>query len=117
MVYFEPLAGEGGNNAIVGKPGFAIADENGNFTISTYGTEDGAVIGKHRVRVDKPVSDKLPPNWDCPCVLSANVDAMQVDVEEGENNFTVTLRKESRRFQSEPDDDEDEEEGDLEVDF
>jgi hypothetical protein len=50
FVYFEPL-GDGGNSAIVGKGAFVRADDQGRFVLSTYGSCDGAVVGKHRVRV------------------------------------------------------------------
>src|SRR5688572_1844660 len=52
MVFFEPL--ESGKSAIVGRSAFAIADEEGKFVLSSYGKNDGAVIGKHRVRVGLP---------------------------------------------------------------
>ena len=52
MVFFEPL--QEGKSALVGKQGIAFAEEDGTFVISTYGTGDGAVVGKHRVRVGPP---------------------------------------------------------------
>lgn len=97
MVYFEPLQNPNSQTADVGKPGFDIADENGHFVLSTYGTEDGAVIGKHRVRVDPPSGSKVPPGWSCPCEMNSNVDVTQVDVVEGENTFEVVLKKKSGR--------------------
>lgn len=91
QVYFEPLAQ--GDSAVSGKPGFAIADEAGKFTIGTYEADDGAVIGKHRVRVDPPVPGKNPPDWSCNCEMNSNVDVMQVDIVDGENQFDVVLKK------------------------
>ena len=52
IVFFEPL--QSGDSALAGKQGIARAKEDGTFVISTYGTEDGAVVGKHRVRVARP---------------------------------------------------------------
>ena len=49
QVYFEPLVT--GKSAKVGKQGFAFSDADGTFKLSTYGNNDGAVVGKHRVRV------------------------------------------------------------------
>lgn len=100
MVYFEPLQNPNSTTADVGKPGFDIADENGHFVLSTYGTEDGAVVGKHRVRVDPPNSSRVPPGWSCPCEMNSNVDVTQVDVTEGENSFEIALKKQTKRSKS-----------------
>jgi hypothetical protein len=48
-VMFAPIAE--GQNAKAGKPGFGALGPDGSFVISTYGVEDGAVIGKHWVSV------------------------------------------------------------------
>lgn len=92
MVYFEPIAA--GKNAMVGKPGFSRADADGKFTLSTYGDGDGAVVGEHRVRVDTPPTG-IPDG--CDCQFSDSVDVMQVEVKEGDNEFTVDLPKAKRR--------------------
>ena len=107
MVYFEPL--QSGESAIVGKPGFAVADANGAFTLGTYDTTDGAVVGKHRVRVDPPAPGKNPDGWSCPCEMNSNVDVMQVDVVDGDNNFEVVLKKAKGRRAGSMTDDEREE--------
>src|SRR5436190_23230991 len=52
MVFFEPM--QTGKSGLVGKQGFARADANGTFFVSTYGEKDGAVIAHHRVRVGLP---------------------------------------------------------------
>ncbi|GIX00875.1 MAG: hypothetical protein KatS3mg111_4207 [Pirellulaceae bacterium] len=109
MVYFEPL--RTGKSALVGKPAFAMADENGNFVLGTYSLDDGAVIGRHRVRVDPPPPGKNSPGWTCPCEMDSNKDVMQVEVIDGENNFVIELPKASRRSRRSFDD-EDEGEGD-----
>ena len=91
-VFFEPL--ETGKSAIVGKQGLATADAEGKFVISTYGENDGAVIGKHRVRVDRPFDPDEKPPFKCPCVLNAEVNVMEVEVKKGETNeFEVVLKK------------------------
>lgn len=95
MVFFEPLAD--GKSAMVGKQGIGIADESGKFVISTYGDRDGAVVGKHRVRVGPPNAD-LHPGVQCPCVLNSEVDIMEVDVKKGEKNeFELTLKKKAAK--------------------
>ncbi|MFN3189467.1 MAG: hypothetical protein ACE361_03005 [Aureliella sp.] len=95
MVFFEPIAE--GTDAVVGKPGFSRADEDGKFTLSTYGDGDGAVVAKHRVRVDTPPTG-IPDG--CDCQFSDSIDVMQVDVVDGPNEFTIDLpkaKKQSRR--------------------
>jgi hypothetical protein len=91
IVFFEPL--QTGESALAGKQGTARAKEDGTFVISTYGTEDGAVVGKHRVRVAPPDVDEYP-QFSCPCSLNSEVDVMEVEVKAGEDNkFEVKLVK------------------------
>jgi hypothetical protein len=94
MVFFEPL--ETGKSALVGKAGFAIAKEDGTFQLSTYGTNDGAVIGHHRVRVGPPHREDFP-NYKCDCYLNAEVDLQEVDVVKGKNEFELVLKKKTGR--------------------
>jgi hypothetical protein len=88
-VYFEPLQGTGPDSSmIVGKQGFAFTDNDGKFQISTYfpGQNDGAVVGKHRVRVGRGDAK-------CNCQMSDQIDVMQVDVKAGEvNKFELVLK-------------------------
>jgi hypothetical protein len=95
MVFFEPMKTEG-KSAIVGRQGLADADEKGNFVLRTYGTNDGAVIGHHRVRVGPPHPGDHP-NYKCACVLNSEVDVMEVDVKRGKNQFDVVLKKRTGR--------------------
>jgi hypothetical protein len=91
MVFFEPL--QTGKEALVGKQGFAIAQPDGTFSISTYGEQDGAVIGRHRVRVGPPHAEDHP-GYKCPCVLNSEVDVMEVEVKQGgPNEFELKLKK------------------------
>lgn len=90
-VYFEPL--KEGKNANVGKQGIAYADRQGNFVVTTYDQDDGAVVGKHRVRVGRPLGE-LKSDVKCECILSDEVDVKQVEVEAGkENTFEIALKK------------------------
>lgn len=87
MVYFEPLGS--GSNALAGKQGFSYTDAEGKFEISTYepGGKDGAVIGKHRVRVGKGKAQ-------CNCAMNSEEDLMEVEVKaDGKNEFELVLRK------------------------
>jgi hypothetical protein len=95
MVFFEPL--QSGEAALVGKQGLAIAREDGTFSVSTYGEEDGAVIGKHRVRVGPPRANDHP-GYKCACVLNSELDVMEVEVKKGEKNeFELVLKKRTAR--------------------
>lgn len=100
MVYLEPLAT--GDSAIAGKPAMGISDSEGQVQFSTYMDGDGAVVGKHRVRVAPR------GNIDCPCELNENVDVTQVEVTEGgPNRFDIVLPKRTgRRLPNPADDDE-----------
>jgi hypothetical protein len=94
MVFFEPL--ETGKSAIVGRSGFAEAKEDGTFEISSYGTNDGAVIGRHRVRVGLPRPGDYP-NFKCDCYLNSEVDLTEVEVKPGKNEFDLVLKKKTGR--------------------
>lgn len=88
FVFFEPI--KTGDSAVTGKQGMGMTDENGEFSISTYGTEDGAVVGKHRVRVGAP--EKM--NFTCDCETNSELDLMEVDItSSGENSFVLDLPK------------------------
>ena len=94
-VFFEPL--ETGSSAIVGKQAIAVAEADGTFVLSTYGTGDGAVIGKHRVRVGGPDREKHP-DFTCACTLNSEIDVMEVEVKaDVENEFEVILKKKTGR--------------------
>jgi len=86
QVYFAPMTA--GKSAVVGKPGFAWTGEDGRFVLSTYGSQDGAVVGKHVVRVT--TSSEYP----CNCIGEETRDLMEVEVKAGEKNeFEVSLPK------------------------
>lgn len=86
QVYFAPI--KSGKDAVVGKPGFSWTGEDGRFVLSTYGSEDGAIVGKHVVRVT--TSSEYP----CDCIGDETRDLMEVEVKAGEKNeFEVKLPK------------------------
>jgi len=88
-VFFEPL--QSGQDALVGKQGIGRTKEDGTFSISTYGDGDGAVVGKHRVRVGW--SDSAT-STECSCEVDSEKDIMEVEVKKGEeNDFEVVLAK------------------------
>ena len=84
QVYFEPLIT--GKSAKVGKQAFAFTNVDGGFVLSTYGKDDGAVVGKHRVRVGGDSSVK------CNCATNSEKDIMEVEIVAGEtNHFELSL--------------------------
>jgi hypothetical protein len=109
IVYFEPIPTD--STAEIGKQGFALTDENGKFTISTYGENDGAVVGKHLVRVGP--SESTPK---CDCALLPDEPLQEVVVQSGSaNDFPLTLkkadaadRKREQQLQKSEEDEEDE---------
>lgn len=85
MVYFEPLTAGEQTGATVGKQGFAFTDDAGRYELSTYGDKDGAVVGKHRVRVGGPEAK-------CNCSLNEENTLLEVEVKAGEANvFDIAL--------------------------
>ena len=94
MVFFEPM--QTGKSGLVGKQGFAHADADGKFSISSYGENDGAVIGHHRVRVGLPRGDDQK-NFKCACYINPEIDVMEVDVTKGKNEFEIVLKKKTGR--------------------
>jgi hypothetical protein len=91
-VYFEPLG-----SGIVGPSGFATVKEDGTFVLTSYKEGDGAVIGKHRVRVGPPHHDDFP-KYKCDCYLNADVDLIEeVEVKKGKNEFELVLKKKTGR--------------------
>lgn len=92
-IYFAPIGDKAGDKVEVtsGKSGMGTADEDGNFTISTYGEGDGAVVGQHNVVVSGPHPEEFP-NFSCKCETDPNRPVQQVEVISGEGNeFTINL--------------------------
>ncbi len=89
-VLFNPMSE--GKSAVVGKQGYANSDDKGEFVLSTYGQNDGAVIGKHAVFV------AVDGKNDCNCVINDRIEIMQVEVKKGEeNSFDIVLTKTTGR--------------------
>ena len=97
-VQFNPQAAEGSKSAEVGKPGFAFADKDGKFVLSTYGEGDGAVVGKHTVTA---VPDSAHP---CDCHSDDITPLMEVEVKAGQTNeFEVQVPLKKGNLQPTPD--------------
>jgi|GEM_PF-2054304 len=89
-VYFEPLRSGGAEaSALVGKPAFAFSQPDGTFVLSTseLGANDGAVVGKHRVRVGRGEAK-------CNCSMNDEMTLMEVEIKaDGNNEFEIVLPK------------------------
>jgi hypothetical protein len=89
QVFFEPL--QTGESALVGKQGYAAANEKGEFVITTYDSGDGAVIGKHAVHVLAPNAE-YSRGFKCPCEFDSKTQPIEVEVQKGgKNEFTFVL--------------------------
>lgn len=85
-VFFNPKKKADSKSAIVGKPGFAFADKDGRFVLSTYGDGDGALIGMHEVTATPD------PGHPCNCWSDDITVLMEAEVKSGQKNeFTVNV--------------------------
>ncbi len=80
-VIFTPVSQPGAQKT--GKSATGTTDEQGNFTLSTYAPNDGAVVGKHSVAIDQgdpanPRPGNVPPD-------------LVVEVTKGANEITIEL--------------------------
>lgn len=87
-VSFGPMTA--GKSATVGKQAVATADQDGTFVLSTYGDKDGAVVGKHSIRISTPHPEDYP-DFTCDCETDGRKILMEVEVKAGENSFVIDL--------------------------
>jgi hypothetical protein len=97
-VVFAPLESAHGSGQ-PGKPAEAAVDSDGGFALSTYGTEDGAVIGKHTVSYSPPGPQipeeglkpgQMPPRSPYDGLVPKNP---EVEVRPGSNQIDIELVK------------------------
>ena len=94
-VSFDPIRTD---SVIVGVRAQGITDENGRFVLSTYGVNDGAVVGRHEVRV----SATQATNGGTPASLSEFTMVMEAEVEKSKkNDFTIDVPIRDRRVRLE----------------
>lgn len=90
MIFFEPI--RTGETAFVGKQGFATANEQGEFVVTTYNDNDGVVLGKHNVHVMPPHSEDHPGLKRCPCEFDSKKEPITVEVtKDSKNEFAFAL--------------------------
>lgn len=89
LVFFEPL--QAGDKAIVGKTGLGVANDQGEFSVRTYGANDGAIVGMHSVKVERGSGPG------CDCAMNGDRTVVELEVKSGgENNFSIELPKKTR---------------------
>ena len=92
---FAPISDVAGKPA--GKNGGAMIGSDGTFTVSTYGENDGAVIGKHRVvfTAPTPAAVEVPAGGRAAAPLSPyaglNPKQAELTVNKGENKLEIEL--------------------------
>lgn len=92
-ITFRPIQAIGGKAGVTGKPASAEVKEDGTFVLSTYGKEDGAVVGKHAITYLPAVAgaqsyeEKPKPSPYAGMVPKPK----EVEVKPGQNEVTIEL--------------------------
>ncbi len=76
-----------GAKRLVGKPAQGIIQPDGSFVLTTYKTNDGAVVGKHAVELSLAVLDDDDPKP--PCRFAAQ--GLVVEIGPGKNQIEIEL--------------------------
>jgi len=84
-ITFSPVAGDAEKGANPGKAASGSVDASGNFVLSTYANDDGAVVGKHKVVY---ASGADPSSKEPVCKAPAD---LVKEVVAGDNEFTIEL--------------------------
>jgi len=92
-ITFQPVGVEGTKAGVKGKPATGEVKDDGTFVLSTYGKEDGAVVGKHRVMYMPAIAgaqsygEKPKPS---PYARLAPKEK-EVDIKPGSNEISIEL--------------------------
>ena len=88
QVNFDPKRTDPNDKSpLVGKGAIGFTDAEGKFVLTTRGTNDGAIIGRH----DVIVSATSTTDRNSPATLSRHKAAQEIDVQKGRNVFTIDL--------------------------
>jgi hypothetical protein len=98
-VTFSPISSASGGTkpSMVGKPAAGVVGSDGTFSLSTYGSGDGAVVGKHRVSFSPPAveideaqhkEDSKPPVSPYAGLVPKTT---EVEVKAGSNTIDIEL--------------------------
>ncbi len=95
-VQFSPVSADATKSA--GKPASGNVNDDGTFTLSTYGNDDGAVLGKHTVTYTPPTNEAAaaPSEGGHEQEAKSPYDGLspkqkEVEVKEGKNDVTIDL--------------------------
>ena len=94
-VLFTPIPQEGVKRSSSGKSAYGNIRSDGTYTLSTYDKEDGALIGKHKVRAYKPDPEDDEQVVIDPFVCGDTV--LVVEVKDENNSIDLDLRRDSKR--------------------
>ncbi|MFK7769232.1 MAG: hypothetical protein AB8B55_18570 [Mariniblastus sp.] len=108
IIAFTPLIKNEKN--LTGKRGYGEIT-NGKFVLTTYGNEDGAVVGPHQITLTeawRPDEEYVDADTELPkkhgCVISP--ETMEVEVISGQDNvFELIAVPKKKRRRNEPEDD------------
>lgn len=94
-ILFRPTTNVAGESGVSGKPASGMVGDDGTFVLSTYGDNDGAVVGKHAVAYTpfskgaETYDDKPEPSP----YLGMVPKEKEVEIKPGQNDITVELVK------------------------
>ncbi|QDU75868.1 hypothetical protein Pan97_29100 [Bremerella volcania] len=102
-IQFSPISED--SQTMPGKPAMGQIKQDGTFLLSTYSKGDGAVVGKHRIRITEPtmpdpseIAQGVPVPQKHNCQLP---EELILEVKPGEaNHFVIELEPKSRRTAS-----------------
>ncbi len=94
-ISLRPITQVEGKDGVTGRPASGTVGDDGTFTLSTYGNEDGAVIGKHKVsylpviKGAESYDDKPAPSP----YAGLKPKTEEVEITAGENELNIELVK------------------------
>lgn len=92
-ITLRPIAAVEGKSGITGKPASGAVGEDGTFVLSTYGENDGAVVGKHQITF-MPLTVGAESYTDKPAAspyLGLVPKEKEVEIKAGPNDITIEL--------------------------
>jgi hypothetical protein len=95
VITFRPVAAQADAAREAGKPASAEVGNDGTFVLSTYGSQDGAVVGRHQVTYT-PVSKGAESYEDTPApspYIGLVPEPAEVEVKSGANQIEIKLVK------------------------
>ena len=88
QIFFHPIEDKNKPANRPGKAAFANLEKDGSFQLSTYGINDGAVVGRHRVSYEGPDGESEEGS---PAPYLVPEDKAEVEVVAGQNEINIEL--------------------------